>query len=343
MRYSAASDIGGQRSTNEDAYFADGKIFAVADGMGGHLAGEVASNIAIDCLRDLGAARSLPRALENRFDRANAIIYDRSRESEERRGMGTTLTACIVEDGHIYIAHVGDSRLYRLRAGRLKQLTKDHSLVAQMIEKGHLSPEEAAVHPQRSVITRALGASVDVKVDMKTKEVQPGDRYLLATDGLTNMATDDEISGVLASEDSLTNVTGTLINLANSRGGPDNVSVIAFEIEGERPPRKGHWVGITAVLAAIALLALAGWVIWGYLANGVYLGEHNGRVAIYRGVPGSIAGFHLGRLVEETDVKLSSLPKPYQSRLAKGLTSKSLADAEKTVKDYSTLGSGAHE
>ncbi len=341
MRFSALSDIGGRRSINEDAYFADGRVFAVADGMGGHLAGEIASGIAIDCLRDLGNHRSLEKALIDRFSRANSIIFERAAAERERRGMGTTLTACVAEGNRLYIAHVGDSRLYRLRAGRLKQLTKDHSLVAQMVEKGHLSPEEAFDHPQRSVITRALGAESEVKVDIKVREMFPGDRYLLATDGLTIAATDEELASILASEDEISSAAEKLVALANSRGGPDNVTVIVFEPDDLPAARRTRLLAkAIAWFSAIVLIMLASLGAWIYASNGYFLGQHRGRVAIYRGIPGGVAGFRLGVLQRETDVEIDDLPSPYRERLSKGIPVKSYSDAERAVASYASLERG---
>lgn len=338
MRFSALSDIGERRSANEDAYFADGRVFAVADGMGGHLAGEIASAIAIDCLRDIGNHRSLEKALIDRFERANSIIFERALAERERRGMGTTLTACVAEGNRLYIAHVGDSRLYRLRAGKLKQLTKDHSLVAQMVERGHLSPEEAADHPQRSVITRALGAASEVKVDVKVREMFPGDRYLLTTDGLTIAAADEELASILASEDDLSTAAEKLVALANSRGGPDNVTVVVFEPDDLPSKRRIRALArVARWLSVAAFVFFAGLGAWIYLSSGYYLGQHEGRVAIYRGIPGSFAGFRLSSLVKETDVRLDNLPLPYRERLSKGIPVKSPSDAEKAVASFASL------
>lgn len=339
MRYAALTDVGRRRSSNEDSHLADGRVFAVADGMGGHLAGEVASGIAIDALRDITGARDLERLVIERVQRANSLVFERAQADSDRHGMGTTLTACVVEDNHLIIAHVGDSRLYRLRDGRLKQLTKDHSLVAQMIERGHIKPEEAAEHPQRNVITRALGIEENLKIDIKSKEMAPGDRYLLATDGLTSVVSDDEIASVMASEDALEGASEKLISLANARGGPDNITVVVFEPEGwGRTRPKKRWVMKTITgLLAVAWLAYGGWIAWQYVTSGFYLGERNGRVAIFRGVPGDFAGFTLHTLVKETDIETGKLPAPYQRRLNDGLPVGDLNSAERTIVDYRSL------
>ncbi|MCL4499927.1 MAG: hypothetical protein M1335_06785 [Chloroflexi bacterium] len=224
----------------------------------------------------------------------------------------------------------------------MKQLTKDHSLVAQMVEHGHIRPEEAADHPQRSVITRALGAAIDVKVDTKTKEMAAGDRYLLATDGLTTGVTDPEIASIIAGEDDLDAAARRLIALANQRGGVDNVTVVLFEsqVVDRRKDERGFRIGTKGLIAAllIVLVILGAWGTWSYLSSGIYLGEHNGKVAIYRGVPGSFLSVKMSHLVKETTVRTDSLPEPYRDRLAQGLPSKSLQGAENTVRGYESLG-----
>lgn len=336
MRYAAATDTGGRRSINEDGYFADGSVFAVADGMGGHLAGEVASELAIESLKRMGGANPA-RALLESFRKANKMIFERAGADEDRHGMGTTLTACIVDGRRLHIAHAGDSRLYRLRGGKLKQLTKDHSLVAQMVEKGHLTPEEAASHPQRSVITRALGAEQKIDVDTKTKEMAPGDRYLLATDGLTAVVDEEEVAEVIAAEGELEAATKRLIELANARGGPDNITVVVFDPEVEPKRRTIPWRAALLTTAALALLAAGGWLAWRYATNGVYVGVHNGKVAVYRGVPGDFAGFKLQEVVRETDIQVDRLPEPYKKRLEKGMPAESFEKADKTVADLAQL------
>ncbi|HZD59581.1 MAG TPA: protein phosphatase 2C domain-containing protein, partial [Anaerolineae bacterium] len=184
MRYAALTDVGKKRNLNEDSYIADGAIFAVADGMGGHRAGEVASAMALDALLSGLNKRSretFEEKLVGAIKLANQRVHEKAERDAARRGMGTTLTIAVPLDGKLYVGHVGDSRLYLLRDGKLRQLTNDHSLVAQMVESGHLKPEEAESHPQRSIITRAIGAEADVVVDVIVEDIFPEDRFLLCS------------------------------------------------------------------------------------------------------------------------------------------------------------------
>ncbi|HEY3375492.1 MAG TPA: Stp1/IreP family PP2C-type Ser/Thr phosphatase [Candidatus Aquicultor sp.] len=233
MRFFAVTDVGKKRTLNEDNYIADGTIFAVADGMGGHRAGEVASAMALDALHfglTKRSKESVGERLVESIKRANKKVHETAVRDTDHRGMGTTLTVAVAhDDATLYVGHVGDSRLYLLRDGLLKQLTTDHSLVAQMVASGHLKPEEAEVHPQRSVITRAIGSEVDVKIDTFTQEVLPNDRYLLCTDGLSGMLTDDVIAEVLRDHSDIQDAARELVSWANDRGGNDNITVIMFE------------------------------------------------------------------------------------------------------------------
>ncbi len=232
MKYYAITDVGKKRNLNEDSYIADGSIFAVADGMGGHRAGEVASVTALDILKT-GLTKRSKETLEHRIIRAvkqaNQDIYKRALKDLDMRGMGTTLTVAMPNGDKLYIGHVGDSRLYLLRDGKLSQLTNDHSLVAQMVQSGHLKPEEAEVHPQRSIITRAIGSEIDVEVDLSIEDILPGDRFLLCTDGLSAMLSDNEIAEVLRDKEDLDEAARELISWANDRGGKDNITVVLFE------------------------------------------------------------------------------------------------------------------
>jgi PPM family protein phosphatase len=231
------SDPGRRRRRNEDAYVVAPPLFAVADGMGGAQAGEVAARLATAAFREYHEADDL--AGEQRvaaiIQEANRRIYERARVDTEVSGMGTTVTAALVEEGRIVIGHVGDSRAYRLRAGRLEQLTDDHSLVADLVRGGRLSPEEAETHPQRSVITRALGTDPEVDVDSLSVDAEAGDLYLICSDGLTTMIGDDEILAILERAKSLEHAGKDLVKAANRRGGEDNVTVVLFSVESDEP------------------------------------------------------------------------------------------------------------
>jgi PPM family protein phosphatase len=231
-RVASASDPGRKRRQNEDSYVVKPPVFAVADGMGGARAGEVASKLAAGALLDEPptSAPAEQRVVEL-VQEANRRVYERAAEDDSVAGMGTTMTVAIVEDGVVTIGHVGDSRAYLVRDGKLTQVTHDHSLVAELMRDGKLSPEEAESHPQRSLITRALGTEPDVDVDTFEVEPRPGDVFLLASDGLSAMVPDDEILAIVEKHRSdLGKAARALIRAANQGGGEDNITVVAFEI-----------------------------------------------------------------------------------------------------------------
>lgn len=228
------TDVGRQRHTNEDAYFSSGRVFAVADGMGGAKAGEVASRIAVEAFEEERDAGRPPEAqLAEVAQAANRRIYELAQRDESRRGMGTTLTAAMVSGREVSIGHVGDSRAYRLRDGTLEQLTRDHSLVAELERRGELSPEDAEQHPQRSIITRALGPEPEVEVDTYTDHGRDGDVYLLCSDGLTAMVSEDEVAGIVRTARSLEEAGDELVRAANQSGGKDNITVVLFRLGGD--------------------------------------------------------------------------------------------------------------
>jgi PPM family protein phosphatase len=231
------TDPGRRRRRNEDAYVVAPPLFAVADGMGGAQAGEVAARLATAAFREYHAADDLAgqERLTAIIQEANRRIYERARVDSEVSGMGTTVTAALIEEGRIVIGHVGDSRAYRLRSGRLEQLTDDHSLVADLVRGGRISPEEAEMHPQRSVITRALGTDPEVDVDSLAMDAESGDLYLICSDGLTTMITDEEILSILERAKSLESAGKDLVKAANRRGGEDNVTVVLFTVESDEP------------------------------------------------------------------------------------------------------------
>jgi protein phosphatase len=233
----AGTDTGRQRRANEDALLARAPLFVVADGMGGAQAGEVASRIAVDSFRSgLPDSGQPEQALAEVARAANARIHELSHEHAEQAGMGTTLTAVYVGAEEIAIAHVGDSRAYCLRDGELLRLTDDHSLVDELMRQGRLTPEEAVEHPQRSVITRALGPEVSVEVDTRSFRARPGDVYLLCSDGLTTMLSEQEIATVLTSRSSLRAAGEALIAAANQAGGRDNITVLLVRLQDARAP-----------------------------------------------------------------------------------------------------------
>jgi protein phosphatase len=230
------TDVGRQRNANEDALFETGgtPLFAVADGMGGARAGEVAARAAVDEVAGLQESDAVgERTLAQVVERANRRIHELSVGDESLAGMGTTMTAIAVGDGEVAIAHVGDSRAYRLRDGELERLTHDHSLVDEMVRAGRLTPEEAEVHPQRSIITRALGPEPQVEVERMTYRARSGDVYLICSDGLTTMVPEDGIGAIMRARSSLKQAGDELVRAANEAGGRDNITVVLFRLGEE--------------------------------------------------------------------------------------------------------------
>ncbi len=234
----AGTDVGLARSGNEDSHLRGRTVFAVADGLGGHQGGEVASAMAVEPLaaldgRAFADADQAAEALTAAIRAANQAILQRGRSDPELWGMGTTVTAAAVaHDRVLQLAHVGDSRAYLLRKGApLRQLTTDHTVVAEAVERGLLTREQAAIHPQRGVVTRAVGLDPDVRVDLpEPLELEPGDQVLLCSDGLTEVVDDDQIAGMLADQVDGDDACGTLIAAANRAGGPDNVTVVLLRV-----------------------------------------------------------------------------------------------------------------
>ena len=238
------TDTGRQRNANEDSLFTRPPLFVVADGMGGAQAGEVASKTAAESFdRELPAGPP-EQILRQTIEAANRTIHERARNDPDLAGMGTTITAAIFdpEAEEVAIGHVGDSRAYRLRGSRFERLTRDHSLVEEMRRKGQLTEAQAEDHPQRSIITRALGPEPEVEVDLQTVSAQPGDVFLLCSDGLTTMLGDEQIGQLLARATSMQSAVRALVDEANRAGGRDNITVVAFRL-GDPTAPEGEPVG----------------------------------------------------------------------------------------------------
>ncbi len=234
LRSGSATDTGLVRSVNQDLAVETPTLFAVADGMGGHAGGEVASRLAVDALLAAFGRQPTGAGLSEAVTEANAMVWQRSLESPELRGMGTTLTAVALvnEDGRDVLAlvNVGDSRSYRFHQGEISQITTDHSLAEEMVRTGELTSNEAAVHPHRHILTRALGVSTDVAVDLWRIQPVRGDRYLLCSDGLTNELGADQISEVLSSVSDPHRAAQLLVQAARTHGGSDNVTVVVVDV-----------------------------------------------------------------------------------------------------------------
>ena len=232
MNIGFATHPGRKRRHNEDSYVVEPPMFAVADGMGGAKAGEVASGLAAAALKETGTdGGSGEERVTQLIQEANRRVFRRANEDREASGMGTTMTVALVEDGRVVFGHVGDSRAYLIREGSIEQLTDDHSLVAELVRSGRLTPAEAEVHPQRSVITRAVGTEPDVDVDTFTIEPEDGDLFLICSDGLTDMVDDGTIIEAIGRHrDDLDEAAKALVGAANRVGGEDNITVLFFEV-----------------------------------------------------------------------------------------------------------------
>jgi len=341
VRASLLTDVGRVRERNEDAAFAGDHVFAVADGLGGHRAGEVASDLALGSVRALDQAepRTAAKGVAEAVRKGNRAVHDRAETDDSLRGMGTTMTAVVISGNTAFIAHVGDSRCYLIRSGQITQLSRDHTLVARMVSEGRLTPEQAEAHPQRSVLTRALGADKDVDVDESRVTLIDGDRLLLCSDGLTGMLSDEEIRDFATSGSDLDEICRRLVDAANERGGQDNITVVVIDIgdpahPGRKPPRARPQTGRRFPWrVAVWLLVLAALIGGGYggvkaWANrSYYVGFDGGHVAIYRGLPVSFAGVHLSHVQEPTPIAREDVVQYFQPRLTDGVREPSLAKA----------------
>jgi PPM family protein phosphatase len=249
--YAVASDTGRRRRRNEDNYVVAPPLFAVADGMGGAQAGEVASQLAASALEagDSDGLDGIER-IDALIQEANRSIFDRASTDPAASGMGTTMTVALVEGMTVAIGHVGDSRAYLVRGEQMEQLTEDHSLVNELLKTGKLSEEEAQIHPQRSVITRAVGTDPDVDVDGFTIEAEDGDVFLICSDGLSDMVEDEEILELVhRNRDDLDKAVKALVAAANRGGGEDNITAVAFRIAAEAPPSLEDTLSMPALTA----------------------------------------------------------------------------------------------
>jgi PPM family protein phosphatase len=355
LRWAARSDVGKARDRNEDSYFGGEHVFAVADGLGGHNAGDVASRLAIEPIRNLD--RRIGEVPDDRVAdtladavlEANRAVYKRAQGDVRVRGMGTTLTAIAVADGAAHLAHVGDSRCYLLRGGAISQLSSDHTLVARMVQEGKLTPEQAESHPQRSILTRALGAEPEIDVDSLEVTLLPGDRLLLCSDGLSSVIGEESIRSVLEDAIDLDAACTRLIEEANANGGPDNITVILVELTGTPPLRTGpsavrraekvsegraparpRRVPVRALvwLAVVLLIVIGGWLGFrSWVDRSYFVGLDADRVTVFRGLPTEVGPWELNRVEERTPYAIEQAPVQFRRRLEDGIRVDSLADA----------------
>jgi protein phosphatase len=372
----AKTDVGRIREVNEDSFLADGPLFAIADGMGGHLAGDVASQTAIKVIVESAAAHApeKPEDLESYVLRANKGIYEKASSDPQLRGMGTTCTLIYIKDSTAHLAHVGDSRAYLLRDGELSQVTEDHTLVQRMVKEGRLRQDEASHHPQRNIISRALGIDSEVQVDLLTLELVEGDRLLINSDGLSSMIDDESIKRILMNTPTASEAAGDLVEAALEAGGEDNVTVVVLDVkdeEGSNPiptrtttepreislgtaasgveiqdhpeddsPRRSR-IGRTLLVTLLVLLVLGAGAYGATryaLANSWYVGTNDeGLITIYRGIPDEVAGLNLKEEYEPSALRASDLPPSHRGSVLEGIKQDSLAEAEATVENFRQL------
>lgn len=319
-----ATDIGRVRERNEDSVLVEPPLYVVADGMGGHRGGDVASQIAVETMERLETDDR--GSLADHVRDANRAVWERSVEDQRLTGMGTTVTAIRIDGESIALAHVGDSRAYLLREGLLRQLTTDHTLVARMVQSGEITEEEAEVHPHRNVMTRALGTDERVEVDEESLLLQDDDVLLLCSDGLYGMVTEDQIQAILEHSDAPQQAADRLVKAANRAGGVDNISVVVLRTSGDgagstgddgggiararRPARPSPKTAARwAVRIGVPLLVLLvlGFAARWYLDRQWYVGPDGNRVAIFQGIPLKIVGFDLGHPVQTTTISATDV------------------------------------
>ncbi len=365
--YAARSEVGLVRGHNEDSFAVAAPLFVVADGMGGHEAGEVASAIAVESMLQAAPKHTDPDALDAAVCRANKAVIEAARDGRGKAGMGTTMTAATVAGDELVVAQVGDSRAYLLHDGVLQRLTRDHSLVAELVQQGRITEQEARYHPQRSVITRALGSDPAMRPDIYSLNVVAGDRLMLCSDGLYSMVDDAKIADIMRMQPDPQSCCDILVNEAISNGGLDNVTVIVVDplvagdaaaaqggpsateglgqggpgtavASGTSSPKatsKKRWraplIGIAAVLL---VLALAAGGVFAYAQNSWYLIAENGTVTLYKGLPGQIGPLHLSWVEDKTDIQTSKLAASTAERLESGISVGSREEADALLDSY---------
>jgi serine/threonine protein phosphatase PrpC len=398
LRYAAHSDRGLIRDGNQDSVYAGPRLLAVADGMGGMAAGDVASNIVIAAMAPLDEdvpGDALVDALRGAVDTANQQLRDTVDANPHLEGMGTTLTAVLFSGSKIGMVHIGDSRAYLLRDGEFNQITKDDTYVQMLVDEGRISPEEASSHPQRSLLTRALDGR-DIDPEYSVRQVLPGDRYLICSDGLSGVVSAETIGEALSEFTDPQQCVERLVQLALRGGGPDNITVViadatdqdileAAPIVGgaaardrgmatsadestpaarasalqaavpraaapdpgngsnggahDGPERPRRHPARTALLLAGLLLVLGGglWVGWSYTQRQYYVGATDeGQLAVFRGVPGQIAGLSLSSVHETSGTRLDDLTTVAQDRVKQGIQADDEPDAQRRLAELTS-------
>ena len=358
LAWGGASDVGRVRQGNEDALLAEHGVFVVADGMGGHNAGEVASEIAVTTMRSaLRDSVTSTEQLRELVQQANTSIYTASLDDSTQRGMGTTLTALVMIPGvtdRVLVANVGDSRTYVLRDGVLSRITTDHSYVQELVNEGVITADDARKHPQKNIVTRALGIDRYVAVDVFSHDMRTGDRFLLCSDGLVDEVTDADITNILSSNASATDAANALVTAANDAGGRDNTTVVVVDVltaddtsftpiapvittsqpdsaasttSAPRTRRRVLIVSFVALFVLVAIITVTT-IVGVYARSGYFLSTNDDNViTIYRGRAGGVWWFH--PTVElESDLQLTEVPTGIVRDVRDNITFDSLSDAQ---------------
>ena len=338
LMWGARSDVGCVRPHNEDSYLVQSPLFCVCDGMGGHAAGEVASSIAVETIAKTAPQSADAARLAAAVEAANAAVIEAALNGLGKPGMGCTATCAYIENDTLAIAHVGDSRAYLLHEGTLIRVTRDHSYVEELVDAGEITADEARVHPNRSVITRALGSDPAMYADHFTLHIEEGDRLILCSDGLSSMIPDSDIENIATQSSTAQICVDNLVDAALVAGGHDNVTVLVVDLvddgvmrEAKRVRRRN--ITIATVLGIAFVLAAAIWAYAG-ITGSYYLGTYKDTVAVYRGIPGKPLGLKLHWLDSTTTIKLSDLPEDTQNRLKAGIQQTSIDDAQDTISKY---------
>ena len=339
LMWGARSDVGCVRSHNEDSYLVQSPLFCVCDGMGGHAAGEVASSLAVETIAKTAPNAADPALLAASVEAANAAIIEAAANGLGKSGMGCTATCAYIDGTTIAIAHVGDSRAYLLHEGTLIRVTRDHSYVEELVDAGEITADEARTHPNRSVITRALGSDPAMYADHFQLNIEEGDRLILCSDGLSSMVPDGDIETIAAQSSTAQICTDNLVDAALAAGGGDNVTVVVVDVVDDG--RIKTLIGkrrrnlIIALVALVAALVLSGIVAAVSITSSVFLGVNSDdTVAIYTGIHADFLGIKLYHIEDTTSVKLSDLPDDTRNRLEEGIPQDNLEDARNTISEY---------
>ncbi|MBB5110790.1 protein phosphatase 2C domain-containing protein [Micromonospora echinospora] len=393
LRYAAHSDRGLIRDGNQDSVYAGPRLLAVADGMGGMAAGDVASNIVIGAMAPLDEdvpGDALVDALRSAVGTANQQLRDTVDANPQLEGMGTTLTATLFSGSKLGMVHIGDSRAYLLRNGEFAQITKDDTYVQMLVDEGRISAEEASSHPQRSLLTRALDGR-DIDPEYSVRQVLPGDRYLICSDGLSGVVSADTIADTMREYPDPQRCVERLVQLALRGGGPDNITVIiadatdqdiveaspivggaaardrgmatsaddstpaarASALSAPRPPvpeepadsrddepegRRRRPLRTVAMVVALAVIVGGGMFGgWTYTQRQYYVGAtDDGQLAVFRGVPGQVAGLDLSNVHERSDARLDDLTLAAQERVKQGIQARNEPDAERRLTELTS-------